>query len=209
MRRMYSVKELSEIIYGVVGGYIEDGAFDSIVSDAVDAYLVEHPVDITALDGQTIAPAVVNATTSISAPLIAEIMDGYSFRNGTSQYFTYEYIYAGIVKNGNKLTLVVALNITKTGSPSSSSIDIGKFTIPASVLAKLYPTEVGVYNALNYIEVGLTKDGRTFLPTSVRITKDSGLLCNLDYGQFESMDSNTPYYLRFEATYLLSDSLAS
>lgn len=68
MRRMYSEQELTKIIGEVFDAKIEAGAFDDSISDAVDAYLVEHPVDITALEGKTIAPAVVNATTSVSAP---------------------------------------------------------------------------------------------------------------------------------------------
>lgn len=68
MRRMYSEKELTDIIKVVFEEELESGALDESISDAVDAYLVENPVDITALEGKTIAPAVVNATTSMSAP---------------------------------------------------------------------------------------------------------------------------------------------
>ena len=104
MRRMYSEKELSVLVYQAVGQYIEDGALDESIADAVDAYLVENPVDITALEGQTIAPAVVNATTSISAPSIIESMSGYSYTKGNEiENLTREFVYAGIVKNGKKL----------------------------------------------------------------------------------------------------------
>ena len=69
---MYSEQELTKIIKEVSEAYIdeliEDGIFDEDIADYVDAYLVEHPVDITALEGQTIAPAQVNATTGVSAP---------------------------------------------------------------------------------------------------------------------------------------------
>ena len=68
MRRMYSEQELTRIINEVIADKIDEGAFDTAIADAVDDYLVAHPVDITALEGQTIAPAVVNATTSMSAP---------------------------------------------------------------------------------------------------------------------------------------------
>ena len=68
MRRMYSEQELSKIIKVVFEEELESGALDESIADAVDAYLVENPVDITALEGKTIAPAVVNATTSVSAP---------------------------------------------------------------------------------------------------------------------------------------------
>ena len=67
MRRMYSEQELTKIIGEVFDQKIEAGAFNESIADAVDAYLVENPVDITALEGQTVAPAVVNATTSISS----------------------------------------------------------------------------------------------------------------------------------------------
>ena len=131
MRRMYSVKELSEIIYAVVGGYIEDGAFDEIVADAVDAYLVEHPVDITALDGQTIAPAVVNATTSISAPVI----NGESHPSVKPIYFHPLTIYGTSLTIGEKayklLGTAIILNNSDSSLGSLSVIQtymIGKFT---------------------------------------------------------------------------------
>ena len=53
MRRMYSEQELTKVIQEVFEAELESGALDSKVSDAVDAYLVEHPVDITALDPRT------------------------------------------------------------------------------------------------------------------------------------------------------------
>ena len=57
MRRMYSEQELTKVIKEVFEAELASGALDEQVSDAVDAYLVEHPVDITALEGQTINPA--------------------------------------------------------------------------------------------------------------------------------------------------------
>lgn len=60
MRRMYSEQELTNVIKKVFEEELESGALDELVSDAVDAYLVEHPVDITALEGQTIEPARIN-----------------------------------------------------------------------------------------------------------------------------------------------------
>ena len=57
MRRMYSEQELTNVIKAVFEQELADGALDENVSDAVDAYLVENPVDITALEGQTINPA--------------------------------------------------------------------------------------------------------------------------------------------------------
>lgn len=60
MRRMYSEQELTNIIKEVFDAEVESGVFDESIADYVDAYLVEHPVDITALEGQTIEPARIN-----------------------------------------------------------------------------------------------------------------------------------------------------
>ena len=68
MRRMYSEKELSEVISAVLEEEIEAGTLDDAIAGAVEDYLIENPVDITVLNGKTITPAVVNASTSISAP---------------------------------------------------------------------------------------------------------------------------------------------
>lgn len=57
MKRIYTEQELTDVIKVVFEQELQSGAFDSLISDAVDAYLEEHPVDITALEGQTINPA--------------------------------------------------------------------------------------------------------------------------------------------------------
>ena len=65
MRRMYSEKELTTIINQVVGEYIEADALDESIADAVDDYLTEHPVDITALEGQDISLATLTSTGDV------------------------------------------------------------------------------------------------------------------------------------------------
>ena len=57
MKRIYTEQELTDVIKVVFEEELQSGAFDSLISDAVDAYLVDHPVDITALEGKTINPA--------------------------------------------------------------------------------------------------------------------------------------------------------
>ena len=114
MRRMYSEKELSVLVYQAVGQYIEDGALDESIASAVDAYLVEHPVDITALEGQDIAPKDISATGNITAPSIIENMSGYSMTvSDTTTNVTLTNIYSSMVKNGNKLTIVFFCKIKR------------------------------------------------------------------------------------------------
>ena len=60
MRRIYTEQELTDAIKEVMEQEIASGAYDESISNAVNAYLLEHPVDITALEGQTINPARIN-----------------------------------------------------------------------------------------------------------------------------------------------------
>ena len=212
MRRMYSEKELSVLVYQAVGQYIEDGAFDEITAESVDAYLEEHPVDITALEGQTIAPAVVNATTSISAPAITgdsiiENMSGYSFEPETaSQDATLEFVYVGAVKNGNKLTLVIACNVTPTAS--TTQIGLGKIVVPNSVYSRLYDTRVGDYNFLDNKKIAVFDNYYTSQDVLAYMQKSSGKLVAV-LRNTNVLTTNTKYYCRYEVTFLLSDNLAS
>lgn len=162
---------------------------------------------IGAIAGQSIAPANVAATGNITANSIIENMAGYSFNKSTSTAATtYDYIYAGIVKNGNKLTAVLALNVTKT---SNAEANIGVFNIPYAVAQKLIPTEIG---------------GNTpFLARgTISVFQEDNIQRNIDYYVFK--DSSTSFYIaiytnnldvgkktyvRFEFTFLLSDNLAA
>ena len=109
MRRMYSEQELTKIVKNVLEDAIADGDLDQAISDAVDAYLVEHPVDITALEGKTIAPAVVNASTSMSAP-----SGSFTALNGESNPSVKPIYWHGIeINNSNNsinLTMVFLTN---------------------------------------------------------------------------------------------------
>ena len=220
MRRMYSEKELQTIIHEVVGDYIEEGAFDESIANAVDAYLTEHPVDITALEGQDISLATLTSTGdvdvggdldvtgSISGAEIVEKMNGYSFDfYGTpAENATITPIYCGVVKNGNKLTLVWFHKVSVSDTVGTSFA--GDFYIPADVLSKLYPvTALGskvlaVGKALFFTSLDASIDVNYY------ISKESNRLA-LIFRSLASLTANTDYYVRVEATFLLSDPLNS
>lgn len=153
MRRMYSEQELTKIIGEVFDAKIEAGAFDDSISDAVDAYLAEHPVDITALEGKTIAPAVVNATTSISAPAIVastsikgmekiiDSSDHSRFIEGditTGTISGVTFTYAKWSLSGTHLMMVLAGTIES--GKHLYDYEFGKVNLPSWVLSKIYPT---------------------------------------------------------------------
>lgn len=158
------------------------------------------------------ADGIKNGTADINANVIngneiVENMNGYSFTKTTSTAkTTLEYIYAGAVKNGNKLTLSIALNVTRTGE--SESISIGDFTLPQNVVDKLYPTQIGAYNYLTFVKTAAIESNYGAVDVSVYSSK-------LVNGVRFSLTSTYPFttnnktYLRIETTFLLSDNLVS
>ena len=205
MRRMYSEKELSVLVYQAVGQYIEDGALDETIASAVDAYLVEHPVDITALEGQDIAPKDISATGNITAPSIIENMSGYSFTKQTPTKGTLTYVYAGAVKNGNKLTLVCAYTFNKNAD-ATGSVTIGRFLIPSAVMSKIYPF-VGA-NIVEIKQIEAFKDSVNYKTIKSSFYKYDAISLYCSIEDVSQLDAETDYYIRQEITLLLSDNLA-
>ncbi|MBO7731622.1 MAG: hypothetical protein J6S67_03695 [Methanobrevibacter sp.] len=203
MRRMYSEQELSVIVYQVMGQYIEDGAFDQTIADYIDAYLVEHPIDPTAITGLDIAPKDVTASGNITAPSIIENMSGYSFTKSSSQgqYFTLTYV--GVVKNGNKITFVIAGSMN---FPDVTQIyGIGNFTIPEEIGQKLYPI---TGTQIAFLSINAHINYATKVNVSGIFNKNSNT--DFDVRVYSSgLTANTDYSFRIEQTFLLSDSLVS
>ena len=206
MRRMYSEQELTKVIQEVFEAELESGALDSKVSDAVDAYLVEHPVDITALEGQDIAPDDVNATGEITAPSIVESMSGYTYTAGSStEKTTIEQVYAGVVKNGNKITFVVAVNVTQLEASGNQSL--GTFFIPNAIWNKLYPVTIGGYDYLAYSKATAVGASLNSAEITYQVYKGSGNRVEFVFDN-TALTANEKSYLRLEVTFLLSDNLA-
>ncbi|MBO7735377.1 MAG: hypothetical protein J6S67_22625 [Methanobrevibacter sp.] len=224
MRRMYSEQELTKVIGDVVDSKIEDGSFDDAIAEYVDAYLVEHPVDITALEGKTISPAIVYATTSVNAPSgafnslsgeaitgdsIIENMSGYAMEVQEIENLTQAPVYGGIVKNGNKLTMVYNATFTRTGDVANSLLLLA--TIPQAVWAKLIPSISGtntlaiVPSAIIRNSTGYIEDASFRASYSRRANNQIGINA-LDV-DFAKLPLNVACSVRFEITFLLSNSL--
>ena len=216
MRRMYSKQELSRIIKVVFEEELADGALDESIADAVDAYLVEHPVDITALEGQDVSLATLTSTGdvdvggdldvtgSISGAEIVEKMNGYSASMITTTGWTITPVYLSAVKTGNKITIVVAVKATKTDAEAVGYPYLAYVTIPASVHNKLYPFSSSM---LDY------KEGIAFASTNVSVRqyceKASSNRLAFGIAGTNNFVLNTEYYIRHEVTFLLSDSFIS
>ena len=164
-------------------------------------------------DGATIK---LNAVTSDNDEIqalkpVVENMTSYVFsRAGSSASVDIEYIYASIVKNGNKLTLAIALNITILQALSSPLFySIGNFYIPSDVLSKLYPTRIGNADLLEARQINvygasyqtpeawagyISKSASGIVPVVVIPT---------------SSQTNQKYFVRYEATFLLAENMAA
>ena len=202
MRRMYSEQELTNVIKKVFEEELESGALDDLVSDAVDAYLVEHPVDVTALEGQDVELNSLDATGLITGGEIVEKMSGYSFELYGSAVTP---AYAGAVKNGNKITFVVAGTLqTGASHPDGSSYGIGVFKFPSAIGDQLYPiagsrladTITPFISSLYSAPANAVTICSKLASTTIAIEVLSNQLA-----------TETEYEFRYEITFLLSDNL--
>ena len=149
-----------------------------------------------------------NFTGAITAPSIIENMSGYSFIKRTPPVsLEYEYVYAGAVKNGNKLTVVIALNITRLDS--TSSVALGDFVLPQDILDNLFPTTIGLGNYLDIKKISAWASEGSAVEINSYFSKTSGkIVCYATGTTLNNIPLNTKSYFRYEATFLLSDNLA-
>ena len=147
---------------------------------------------------------------------IVETMSGYSVAEGTldSQPVTIENVYQGVVRNGNKLTFVSAMNITRTGDLTNYGhwIKPYVFTIPSDVHNKLYPfkTASAYGDILSWVDIYCVNDpAGTPAHIAGFSIKESSNKVAVYFRFLNQLTANSKYYVRFEATFLLSDNLIS
>ena len=145
---------------------------------------------------------------SVKADEIIENMSGYSVAFETFPAdLEIEPVYSGIVKNGNKLTVVTAFNITRKGDIVNGLA--WEFVIPSAISSKLYPTRIGSYDYLSVNNVDAWASDTSSKSLQIYSTKSgSG---NIHYGTngtpISALTLNTKYYVRIENTFLLSENL--
>ena len=189
MRRMYSQNELESIIKEVFLADVESGEIDfaGLIADSLEN------MDVVA--------------KSISADSIIESMSGYTFTApGTdSNTYTKNILYKNVVKNGNKLTFGVALEITRISDTIGNyHPSLGYFSIPEDIAAELIPNELGFLSCQNVV-CAITEN--TALTRRINISKESSVRINMTLRNANELVLNTKYFLRFEFTFLLGNSL--
>lgn len=142
-----------------------------------------------------------NFTGAITGPSIIEDMVGYSADVKTATGPTP--VYAGIVKNGNKLTLAYAFEYEVATLQGGQ--DIIDFIIPASIGQKLFPS-FSTYLEVKNIQVASSGTSVSDMLTRVMKPNDTTIRINI---RDDGLSTSTKYYCRIESTFLLSDNLAS
>ena len=169
-------------------------------------HLIVYYGDGTSQDLGAILQGNVNIDGNLTANSIVETMNGYSFKALDNQNITMEYIYAGVVKNGNKLTIALAFNIT----PNATAQDfqsICDFILPTEILSKLHTTMIAGYNLLDIKQVDIFQYANEAKSLFFQIEKRfNGVRLNCIVPS--SVSIGVKYFGRIEATFLLSDSMA-
>lgn len=141
---------------------------------------------------------------------ILEKMTGYTFVSGATDKVTYNNVYCGAVKNGNKLTMVTCLTFILQSDYTGLSINLGNFVIPVSVFAKLYPfTFAGSLDLLNYSDVVVVNVNTLESVSLKEYAQKVGTNNVKTTLNTTGLSLETEYFVRIEHTYLLSDNLAS
>ena len=200
----------------VQSSYIQNGNLHLVLTngDDLDAgNMFDGDVDIGgSLSATSVkTPSLNSDADEIEAQkAIVEVMTGYTFGSVAVNGLTYEHIYAGVVKNGNKLTIVHALKINRTEAQSGISKNISYFGVPTSIAGKLFSTNIAGYDVLSFMQANAIKTDTSFIPVKIYIDKyGQRLNINLQGSTIDDLPLNSPVYLRIEATFLLSSNLAA
>ena len=170
--------------------------------------LISAKADITYVDAQLAGKADLsgaNFTGAITAPSIIENMSGYSFSKPATDKGTFNYVYASVVKNGNKLTLVNAFTFIKNEG-ATGSVSTGRFFMPQTIIAAIYPF-IGSYT-VDARKISATPDGSNFVDVISQWVKYdiNSLYSNIS---LSTLTAGVEYYFRQEITILLSDNMAA
>lgn len=142
-------------------------------------------------------------TGKITGAEIVEDMTGYTFSKNPNAPFTYAY--AGVCKNGNKITFVIA-GVLNTDTPTNI-FNAGSFTLPLAVANKIVPLESGT-SQVAYIKTVASLDYINDVELEGVVVKDSVMVLGFRlYPRY--VTAGTDYKVRIEMTFLLSDNLAA
>ena len=187
---------------------LDAGNVKPVTSFEINAsqHLIVNYDDGTSQDLGAIFSGNVNVDGNFTANSIVENMDsGYSFiPNSKAQENGFVFSYAGIVKNGNKLTLAIAGTFTRNeNTPYNTTV--GGFIIPTEVYNKLFTNSL---NNLGNKAILLFSSAIDYVEIPTASVKGSNNIVIDFYKSGNIPVVNKTYAFRYEETFLLSDNLA-
>ena len=194
------------------GDTIDAGIVKQVNNFSINAsqHLIANYNDGTSTDLGAIFAGNVNIAGNFTADSIIENMSGYGFTKGVdTSDISYEFVYAGAVKNGNKVTFVLAFAFTPASS-GTKYLYSGSFTgIPSNVFDNIYPFDINGVPFCDSKQVLAVNTGSgSDIVSNARMFKNGvGLMATRI--TVPNVVANEKYYVRYETTFLLSENLAS
>ena len=192
------------------GQTIDAGIIKQVSGFSINAsqHLIVSFNDGTSTDLGAIFTGNVNIAGNLTADSIIENMSGYTASvNDSLSGVTIDNVYQGACKNGNKLTFVCAVKITRTGATDSGRIV--SYVIPSAIGAKLYPVNIAGTDVLDVKIVNAYNTYNTSTDLSALIEKNNNTTISVYMYGFTGLTQNTEYYVRYEATFLLNDDISN
>ena len=193
------------------GTEIDAGLIKEVSNFSIDGsqHLIANYNDGTSTDLGSIFTGNVNIAGNFTANSIIENMVNYSFtKDGSLASNDITLVYAGVCKNGNKITFVVAGTFNHgTGDTVADNPYLGTFNIPATVGQKIYPQVSNILDSrnTNFIRANTTVVSKKYICAKA---SDSQIILQLN-GMTSGFDDEVNYGFRIEETFLLSNNLAS
>lgn len=192
------------------GEDIDAGLIKQVSNFSIDSsqHLIVTYNDGSTTDLGAIFSGNVNIAGNLTANSIIENMSGYGFtKEPSSAVKTLNYLYAGVVKNGNKVTITIFLEITRLDNITGDSITVGNLKVPYAIWNSLYPA---VNNWISFENIYCASDYNVGKNIPALVTKiNDGETLRFVLYNVSQLTLNTKYYVRFEKTFLLSQNLAA
>ena len=213
MRRMYSESELRAFIRNHGTDVVQSLVGKDINVNEITSKGILNNGEMANNGDLTVFGDIIGR--KINGTEIVELMSGYSFiiqQTGIDENLSLDVLYAGAVKNGNKLTLSLFMKVKRTGSLTKTYLDYAlAFVIPKSVGDKIYPYNLSGLNVVDCQQLQFAKTYYSFVSKNSFLQKgglvgDSYNLWLQVYGM-DSLELDTEHYCRYEVTFLLSDNL--
>ena len=197
MRKMYSERQVKELASGVIDESIESGAIKTELDKKADLTGANFVGDVS-IGGD------LEVSGDITGDSIIENMSGYSFQL-TEENPELTIIYAGVVKNGNKITFVIFGKYNRPAEDPAVNPSLGKFIVPLEVASKIHPWSSNFVDSKN---VPFFASASSISNKVVGTEKKTSTSIQFTAYGTHTLTANTDYMFRVEETFLLSNSLA-